>query len=66
VAVFNEKQESASDGIAYLEKHKLTDEVFILLKGSCWLWIAGGAQKPGELQCVAMEPLKCYNVKKST
>jgi len=66
VAVFNEKPEDNSGGIQYLERHTLTDEVFILLKGSCRLWIAGGAQKPNEPQRVSMEPLQCYNVKKGT
>ena len=45
------------DKITYIERHLLTDEVFVLLQGSAELLI-GETCEP-----VTMEPFKIYNVK---
>ena len=45
--------------ITKLEKHTLTDEVFVLLKGSATLILGE------ELQSIDMLPYKLYNVKKN-
>ncbi len=43
--------------LEYIERHNLTDEVFVLLQGKATLLIGK------ELQRVEMEPLKYYNVR---
>lgn len=45
------------------QQHNATDEVFCLLRGSCVLFVAGNGEAPGEIQAVALEPLKLYNVR---
>ena len=45
------------DKITYLERHLLTDEVFVLLQGSAELWIGETCER------VKLEPFKIYNVK---
>ena len=45
------------DKITYLERHLLTDEVFVLLQGSAELWIGEKCER------MKMEPFKIYNVK---
>lgn len=44
--------------ITYLERHKNTDEAFVLLKGSAKIYIGE------EMECYVMEPNKIYNVKR--
>lgn len=49
----------------YLERHNETDEVFVLLSGSCTLYIGEGrGQSPDAIRAVPLEPKKLYNVKK--
>lgn len=50
--------------LPHLQKHLLTDEVFVLLSGSCNLYAAGDGAVPGTLTKVPMEKDKAYNVKK--
>ena len=65
VAVLNEGELNNSlEKVEYLEYHAETDEVFILLKGSAILLISGGKAEPEDIRKAAMEPLKCYNVKR--
>ncbi len=47
-----------------MQKHDETDEVFVLLNGSCTLFLGGDEEKPGEIIGVDMEPHKLYNIKK--
>ncbi|MBQ8432223.1 MAG: hypothetical protein IJX28_05005 [Clostridia bacterium] len=47
------------DTITYLERHMLTDEVFVLLEGRAELWIGRDCVR------VPMVPHKIYNVKKA-
>lgn len=50
--------------ISYMQKHLLTDEVFVLLKGECTLFLAGDGERTGELQKVKMHPGNVYVIKK--
>ncbi len=45
------------------QRHNATDEVFCLLRGNCVLFVAGNGEAPGEIEAVALEPLKLYNVR---
>ena len=51
--------EERFDKITKLERHALTDEVFVLLKGSATLILGEEQNKE------AMQPYKIYNVKKN-
>ena len=42
----------------------MTDEVFVLINGSCNLYSAGTGETPGVIEQAPMEKHKAYNVKK--
>ncbi len=72
VAFLNHAERFTSQGIAYLERHKETDEVFVLLSGQATLLI--GAEIPEEKTSHSvpvqvhkneMEPGQLYIVKKN-
>ena len=65
VAVLNYCDELLPENIYKMQKHNQTDEVFILLKGDCLLFIAEGEQEIGEIYVQKMKPFKMYNIKKS-
>ncbi len=52
--------------ISRMTRHMMTDEVFVLLKGSCTLFTAGQNEKPGLMDITKLEPYKIYNVTKAT
>jgi hypothetical protein len=52
--------------ISSLSRHLETDEVFVLLKGSCLLLTGGKGAEPGELTKTWMEPGRLYNVTRGT
>ncbi len=51
-----------------MQRHDETDEVFVLLRGRCLLFIGEGRgdTESGQLHAVDLEPLKVYNVKRGT
>ena len=63
VAVLNDCEELWVENISTMQKHLLSDEVFVLLKGNCMLFSGGNAKEIGAMNSVALEPYKCYNVK---
>ena len=64
VAVLKFCKDLLLENIKTMQKHLYTDEVFVLLKGNCTLFLAGDAKTPGEIKAVKMEPHKIYNIKK--
>lgn len=66
VAVSNDSKTTAVESIPAFEKHELTDEVFVLLKGVCTLFTAGNHTEPQEIISTDMEIGKVYNVKRGT
>ncbi len=64
VAVLNYCEELEIDQISNMQKHMESDEVFVLLEGSCTLFSAGEGEDLGDIKSWKMEPLKIYNVKK--
>jgi mannose-6-phosphate isomerase-like protein (cupin superfamily) len=46
-----------------MQKHNETDEVFVLLSGSCTLFTGGKGDTINEMDGVAMKPMELYNVK---
>ena len=65
VAVLNYCDELLPENITKFQRHDETDEVFVLLKGRCILFIGEGDEEITEIHAQSMEPLKLYNVKKS-
>ena len=63
VAVLNDIDELELHNLKTMQKHLQSDEVFVLLKGSCTLFTAGDGAKVGSIQSTRLEPCKCYNVK---
>ena len=66
VAVLNYSDQLLPQNLKAVQRHNETDEVFILLRGRCILFIGDGDQEVTGLFGVNMEPFKLYNVKKST
>lgn len=52
--------------IRSLSRHLETDEVFVLIRGSCLLVTAGNGDAPAELTKTWMETGKMYNVTRGT
>ncbi|SIQ79705.1 WxcM-like domain-containing protein [Halanaerobium kushneri] len=65
VAVLNYCEELLVENIDKMQKHNQTDEVFILLKGECTLFLAEGEEEIENIYAQKMEPFKLYNIKKS-
>jgi ureidoglycolate hydrolase len=65
VAVLNYCDELLPENIDKMQKHNQTDEVFVLLKGECMLFMAEGDQEIEEIHAQKMEPYKMYNIKRS-
>ena len=62
-AVLNSGKTTRSESSSYVEKHKETDEVFVLLTGRAYLIIGGNGSKPDSWQVLLLEPDTTYNVK---
>lgn len=62
VGLKNWKPENDITGIDCLERHNETDELFILLAGSCTLLFANEGENGLEIGKVEMEPLRVYNI----
>lgn len=64
VAVLTYCEELEIQNLKTMQKHNETDEVFILLSGSCTLFTGGDKETIDDIDCIVMEPFKIYNVKK--
>lgn len=64
VAILNYIDEIHPARIEFMERHNETDEVFVLMKGKCILFIGEGEARVEKLQHQGLEPGKIYNVKK--
>lgn len=49
--------------IGYLERHMETDEVFVLMHGQATLLIGGNGAGVDQIETLALEPLKTFNVR---
>lgn len=61
---YGEKQ--SLQAINSISRHLETDEVFVLLNGSCTLFVGGCGDIPDFIEFIDMEPLKIYNIIKGT
>lgn len=64
VAVLKFCDDVRADRLNSMQRHLETDEVFVLLEGSCVLISGGNGERPGEVECVKMVKNQLYNVKK--
>lgn len=65
VAVLNFAEELRVDKIARMQRHNETDEVFVLLRGRCLLFVGEGRETVTAIHGVDLEPHRLYNVKKA-
>lgn len=65
VAMLNYHPELLVENIGNFQQHSLTDEAFILLKGSCTLFLAED-ETIEKIHAVPLEPYKVFNVKQGT
>ena len=66
VAVLNYCDALLPERLHEMQRHDETDEVFVLLRGRCIIFIGDGQEEAGTVRGVDMAPLKVYNVKKGT
>lgn len=64
VAVLKFCDDVRADRLNSMQRHLETDEVFVLLEGSCVLISGGNEERPEVVECVKMEKNQLYNVKK--
>lgn len=64
VAVLKFCDDVRTDRLNSMQRHLETDEVFVLLEGSCVLISGGNGERPEVVECVKMEKNQLYNVKK--
>ena len=64
VAVLKFCDDLRLERIKTMQKHQETDEVFVLLQGSCTLFLGGDDHQPGKITAVEMQPHMVYNIKK--
>lgn len=62
VGIKNWKPANDITGIDCLERHNETDELFVLLAGSCTLLFANETEEGLVIEKVEMEPMKVYNI----
>ena len=62
VGIKNWKPENDVTGINCLERHNITDELFVLLNGRCTLLYANETEQGLKIEKVEMEPMKVYNI----
>ncbi len=63
VAMLRYCEELEVQNLTTMQKHNETDEVFVLLEGSCTLFTGGKGDTVNELDAIVMKPLQLYNVK---
>ncbi len=65
VAILNYHEELLPENITAMQRHDETDEVFVLLRGRCILFLGEGDDAAiTQIHAVDMVPFKIYNVKR--
>ncbi len=64
VAVLRYCEDLDVSAIKTMQRHDLTDEVFVLTSGECYLYLGGDGEKPAEITAYKMEKGKVYNIPK--
>ena len=66
VALLNYIEHLLPENLKDMQRHDETDEVFVLLRGRCVLFLGDGQDEAGTIHAVDMAPLTIYNVKRGT
>jgi len=64
VAILRYCEELEVQNLKTMQKHNESDEVFVLLAGNCTLFTGGSGAAINNMDGIAMEPMKLYNVKR--
>jgi len=64
VAILNYSDSLRPENITSMQRHNETDEVFVLLRGRCILFLGQGDETVTQVSAENMKPMKVYNVKK--
>lgn len=64
VAILRYCEELEVQNLKTMQKHNESDEVFVLLDGNCTLFTGGSGDSINNMDGIAMEPMKLYNVKR--
>ena len=64
-AILNYAEELLPQNLTHMQRHDETDEVFVLLRGRCILFIGEGDERVTSIFAQDMEPFRMYNVKRS-
>lgn len=64
VAILNYCEELEVQNLSTMQKHLETDEVFVLLRGNCTLFLGGKGEEIEFLEAIPMKPLQLYNIKR--
>jgi mannose-6-phosphate isomerase-like protein (cupin superfamily) len=63
VAILNYIEELEVEQLIYVEAHNLTDEVFVLLSGTCHMFFAEVKdERIKDFTCISLEPNKVYKI----
>lgn len=65
VAILNHSDDLLPENLTRMQRHNQTDEVFVLLKGRCILFLGEGNETITSVHAENMSLFKIYNVKKS-
>lgn len=65
IAILRYAEKQTPHNLRRMQRHNLTDQVFVLLSGRCILFIGEGEEKVNAIYAQEMQPLKLYNVKQS-
>jgi hypothetical protein len=65
VAVLNFAEELRPENLTRMQRHNETDEVFVLLKGRCLLFIGEGEARVTTIHAQPLAPHRLYNVKRA-
>jgi hypothetical protein len=65
VAVLRFSDELLPHNLRSMQRHDLTDKVFVLLAGRCILFLGEGEDQVSSIYAQDMQPLKVYNVKQA-
>lgn len=64
IAILNYCEAVRPESINQMQRHDLSDEVFVLLRGHCLLIIGAGDQTIDKIYFEELQPYKLYNVKR--
>lgn len=66
VAVLNFSEDLRPQALTAVQRHDRTDEVFVLLRGRCILFLGDGGEEVGTIRAWNLRPQTLYNVKRGT